>query len=33
VDGYEITSNKSVVFLYIKDKQAKEEIREKLSLQ
>jgi hypothetical protein len=28
VDGYKINSNKSVVFLYTKDKQAEKQIRE-----
>ena len=28
VDGYKINSNKSVAFLYTKDKQAEKEIRE-----
>jgi hypothetical protein len=28
IAGYKINSNKSVVFLYIKDKQAEKEIRE-----
>jgi hypothetical protein len=33
VAGYKINSNKSVAFLYTKDKQAEKEIREKLPSQ